>query len=123
MRCASSGENDRVVAALVELAQACVHVAAKRLDHEPRVARTQLAFAPQAGSADARARRHRRKRRVRVGDEGVARVFALGDCGQHEARGELRRHVLHRMHRNVRARVGERPFELLDEKPLAADLG
>ena len=51
------GEDDRVVLALVELAQPRVDVAAQRHDRQQRIALAQLRFAAQARRADARAAR------------------------------------------------------------------
>src|SRR5262249_5214031 len=56
------GDDDRIVLAVVELAQARADVAAQRFDLELRKAVAQLAFAPQARRADARAGRQCRER-------------------------------------------------------------
>ena len=62
------------------------------------------------------------ERAIAVGDEGVARILARGDRREREARRQVGRHVLHRMHREVGAAVGHRVLQLLDEQALAADL-
>ena len=84
---AGRGEDDRVVSAFVELAQARVHVAAQRLDDELRKALAQLRLAPQARSADDRAVGQRVERVVAIGNERVARVLARHDRGEREAVG------------------------------------
>jgi hypothetical protein len=56
-----------------------------------------------------------------VRDEGVARVLAAEDGGDLEARGHVRRHVLHRVHRQLGAPIEHRAFQLLDKQALAAD--
>ena len=58
-----------------------------------------------------------------VGNEGIARVFALAGGGQHEAGRQVHRHILHGMHRDVGASFFQRLFQFLDEQTLAADLG
>ena len=62
------------------------------------------------------------KRRIVRRDEGIARILAFEHRAEREAVGQLHRHVLERMHGEVRAADRERGLELLDEQPLAADL-
>ena len=63
------------------------------------------------------------QRRVVVADEGVGRVRARQDGRQLEARLQRGRHILERVHRDVRAAVLHRHFQLLEEQALAADGG
>ena len=57
------------------------------------------------------------------GDTSASRgILALQHAGQREAFGQVHRHVLERMHRDVGAPFFEREFEFLDEQALAADL-
>ena len=60
---------------------------------------------------------------VAVGHERVARILARGDRRQREALRHVHRHVLERMHGEIGAALGHRDLELLDEQPLAADVG
>ena len=113
------GEQDRVVVAAVELGEARLDVAAQRGELQARVARRDLRGAAQAGGAHARPRRQRAERGVAVGDEGVARVLALEDRGQHETGRQPGGHVLHRVHGQFGAPVGHRLLELLHEQALA----
>jgi hypothetical protein len=80
-------------------------------------------LAAQAAGAHDRAGRQLVEAGVLVGDEGVARVFALEHGGQRKAFRQLHRHVLERMDRQVGAPLEHGRFELLDEQALAADLG
>ena len=57
-----------------------------------------------------------------VTHEGIARVFALQHLSKLEAFGQVDRHILERMHRELRAPFFERGLELLDEQAFAADL-
>src|SRR4029077_15354305 len=57
-----------------------------------------------------------------VRDEGVPRILPLEDRGDGEPGRQLGRQVLHGVHRELRAAVGERVLQLLDEESLAADL-
>ena len=116
------GQHDGVVAAVVELAQPGVEVAAQRLDAQVGAQRAQLHQPAQARRADAGALGQLGERRVARRDEGVARILALEHGGQLEAVGQVHRHVLQRMHRQLRPAVVERGLELLHEQPLAADL-
>ena len=109
--------------ALVEPMQPRVDVAPQRLDLELRISLAELRFAAQARGADDASGRHVRERAIHVGDERVARILARHDRGQREAGDHLHRHVLERMRGQIRAAVRHRLLELLDEEPLAADIG
>ncbi len=122
--CQSRGsQDDGVVFAAVELAQARVEIAAQAGDGKVRILRMDLGLAPQARGADDCAGRHVVERGVLVRHEGIQRHLALAGGDQREALRQHHRHVLHRMHRDVGAAVEQGVFELLDEQPLAADLG
>ena len=116
-------QHDRIKLAFVELAQPSVQVAAQRLHLQVRPQRTELHHPPQAGGADAGALRQFGQRRKLVGHERVARIFALQHGRQLEAFGQVHRHVLQRMHRQVGVASFQRGFEFLDKQPLAAHLG
>ncbi|EWS54435.1 hypothetical protein X551_02751 [Methylibium sp. T29] len=119
---ADSSQHDGVVLAFVELAQAGVEVAAQRLDAQVGPAGAQLAQPPQARGADHRAGRQRGQVGVAWGDPGVTRVLALQHRGEHETDGQVHRHILQRMHREVGVTGLQRGLELLDEQALATDL-
>ena len=87
------------------------------------MARGDLRLAPQAGGADHRAGRQGGEIFMARRDERIARVLAREDRGEREARRQLGRHVLHRVHRDVGAALGQRRLQLLDEQALAALLG
>ena len=65
----------------------------------------------------------RRQIGERAADHGVARIFALGNGGQHEAFGQFGRQILQAVHREIGAPVEQRFFDLLGEEALGADLG
>ncbi len=117
-------QHDRVELSGVELAEPGLDVAAQRLDHRVLARGTHLRASPQARGADARFGRQRGERRgvdTPAHDQRVARVAPLADRLEPEPLGKLGRHVLHRVHRHVRAAVVESGLELLDEPALAAD--
>ena len=118
---ARSGKDHRVVLALVELAQAGVDVAAQYAHLDRGIALPQLRLAPQARRADHRLVRKVVHRGEAIADERVARVLALGDRRQREARGHFHRHVLQGMDGEVGFAGAHRRFDLLDEQSLAAD--
>ena len=60
--------------------------------------------------------------RQRLADQRVARIFALRDRRQRQARRQLRRHILQAMHRQVDRPRQQRLFDFLGEQSLAADL-
>ena len=116
-------EHDGVVAAVVELAQACIEVAAQRLHIEVRPQRDQLHDPPQARCADSGAQWQFVERAEVVGDKSIARVFTFEHRRQLETFGQVHRHVFERVHRQLSAALFKRRFELLDKQPLATDLG
>ncbi len=56
-------------------------------------------------------------------DEGIARILARQERGDHQALRQLCRHVLHRMHRQIDLAGSERLLDLLGEHALAAEFG
>jgi hypothetical protein len=120
---AGGGENDGVVLPLVELAQARVEVAAQAGDGEVGIACMQLRLAAQAGGAHHAAGRNVLEGSVLVRDNGIERILARRDGHQRELRLHRHRHILHGMHGDVGASIEQGRFQLLDEEPLAADLG
>ncbi len=116
------GQNDRRVLAAIELGEPRIEIAAQRPHIEMRIAHAQHRFTPQARGADHGTGRQRGERIVLVGHERVARILALHDGRQREARRKFHRHVFQRMHREVGASIGERGFELFDEQPFTTDL-
>ena len=119
---AGGGQHDGVVPALVELAKPGVQVAAQGLDVQVGPQGLEQHQPAQAGRADHGALRQFGQRCKIIGHKGVARVFARQDAGQREAFGQVHRHVLERMHRQVGPAFAQRDFKLLDEQALAADL-
>jgi hypothetical protein len=113
-------EHDRIVLAAVELRDPGIDIAAQQADLDTGVALADLRFAPQAGRAHDRARRHLFQALEAVGNECIAGVLPRHDGGQDEPRGHLRRHVLHGMHGEVGAALKQRLLQLLHEQALAA---
>ena len=107
--------------AFIQLSQARLYVSAQWFDLKMREARAQLAFTPQAGSADHAGRRQALQVAIVVGHERVSRILALCDGGDAESSLQVHRHILHRMHRDVRLPGIKCEFEFLDEQTLAAD--
>src|SRR6202043_2925324 len=85
----SRSEDDSVVFSLLEFAQACVHVAAQRVDVEVGTDGLQLRLAAKAGGADARALGQVQKAGIVARAEGVAWVFPFCDGGDFESGGKF----------------------------------
>ena len=100
-----------------------MHIAAKRNDAQVRAAGEDLGSAPQRGRAHDGARRQLVDALRRAGDQDVARVGARQQCRDDEPAGEGRRHVLHRVDREIDGAGQQGLLDLLDEQALAADLG
>ena len=58
-----------------------------------------------------------------LADHGVARIFALGNGGQHQALGQFGGQVLQAVHGQIGAAIEQRLFDFLGEESLGADLG
>src|SRR5262245_6880585 len=108
-----------VVLAAVELGEARLDVATQQLRLQVWMALEYLRRTPQAGSSYHRSFRHFPERRKLRGDKRVSWILALEDGGDAEARRQLGRQVLHRVHRELRAAVGQRVLQLLHEQALA----
>ena len=119
---AGDGEQRRVGLAGLDLAQACLDVAAQRHDGEVRPQALDQGLPPQRCGAD-----HGAARQIAQGfglsaDEGVARILARQKRRQHQAGRQHGGHVLRRMHREVDGAAQQRVLDLLGEQPLAANV-
>ena len=81
-----------------------------------------LGLTAQAGGAHNRALRQVPERFGLVGNEGIARIFALRHRCQYNAIRQSRRQVFHGMHRRVYAPVQQGFIQLLGEKAFAAGI-
>ncbi len=117
---AGGSQQDRVVLAFVELAQARVDIAAHGLHLEIWPELAQLRGAAERTGADLNAQRQ-------IGQlpahHGIARIFTLGNGRQHEAFGQFGGQVFQTVHGQVGAAVEQRFFDLFGEEALGADLG
>ena len=108
--------DERIATPAVERAQPRVHVAAQRLDDEPGTTLTQLRMAAKARRADDRALGHGIERAEALRHERVARVLARSDACNGEARRDVARQVLERVHGDVGAPFRDGRFEVLDHR-------
>ena len=118
---AGTGQDDGVVLSGIQFGQAGVDVAAQVAQLQVRAACAQLRLAAQRGGADHRAGRQRIDAVKIVADEGVGRIGALQHRRQAEARLQLHRHVLERVHGAVGLTALHCQLQLLQEQALAAD--
>ena len=118
-----SGEDDRVEVAGIELAQPGLDVAAQAEHLEIGARFADLQAAAQARGAHPGALGQLLGSRIAVRHERIGGRGALEDHRQAEPLGEVHRHVLHRVHGDIGTSVEHGVLELLDEQPLAADLG
>ncbi|MNN18055.1 hypothetical protein D3C81_1312590 [compost metagenome] len=118
-----AGQDDGVVIAGIELAQARIDVAAQVARLQVRAQGAQLGLSAQRRGADAGALRQCVERGVMVGDEGIGRIGAEQDRRQRERRFQFHRHVLERMHRAIGFAAHHRQLQFLQEQALAADGG
>ncbi len=116
-----SGQDDGVVLAFVELAQASLDIAAQLADLQVRPRQQQLALAAQAGGANACAGLEFIQRARLRRQESIARIGAFKHGSDGHALGQDRRHVLHGMHGQFGVALHHRDLKLLDEQALAAD--
>ena len=58
-----------------------------------------------------------------LADDGVARIFAFGNGGQHQAFGQFGGQILQAVDGEIGAAVEQRFFDFLGEETLGADLG
>ena len=120
---AGGGQDDGVIFTGIQLGEAGVDVAPQVADHEIRAGSAQLALTAQAGGADHGPLRQLAYLVEMVGNKGITRVFALTDGVQAEPVGELHRYVFHGVDSDVGTPFQHGSLQLLDEQPLAADLG
>src|SRR5271157_703941 len=116
------GENDGVVFAAFDFAEARIHVAAQFANIEIRAVMAQLRLAAEAAGADARALLEVGERGAFVGNETVADIIAAADRGEVKAPGGFRGNVFHAVDGEVHGFFEQGFFELFDENALAADL-
>ena len=100
-----------------------VDVAAQRDNSEVGAQAQRLEAPARRRGAEPRTARERGERAAGAREQRVARVGALGHRGDAEAGGELGRQIFHRMNCQVDTAIAEGLLQLLDEKPLATDLG
>ena len=117
---AGGGQQNRVVLAFVELAQARVEIAAHGFHLEIWPELAQLRGAAKRTGADLGAYRQIGQLAAHYG---VARIFALRDRGQHEAFGQFGGQVFQTVHGEVGAAIEQRLLDLFGEEALGADLG
>ena len=117
---AGGGQQDGVVLACIELAQARIQIAAHRFHGEVRTELAQLRGAAQRAGSDPGAGGQIGQR---AAHHGVARVLALGHGGQHQARGQLGGQILQAVHGEIGAAVEQGFLNLLGEQALGPDLG
>ncbi len=120
---AGARQDDGVALPGVDLAQPRVDVSAHGDDGEIRPLRPERDRPAKAAGADRRAAGERGELAVARSDEHVARILAARNADQREAVGQLAGHVLDGVHRDVRLAREQLLLDLLDEEPLAADLG
>ncbi len=120
---AGGGENDGVIFTGIQLGETGIDVATQVADHQIRAGGPQLTLTAQAGGADHGALRQCFYLAETVGNEGIARIFALTDGVQAQPLGELHRHILHGVDGDVGAALQHGGFQLLDEQPLATHFG
>jgi hypothetical protein len=88
-----------------------------------RAAVQNLHLAPETAGPHPPAGRDLPQRCVPVGNEGVPAILPLRHRAQGAAGGHLRGHVLEAVHRQVNLPGQQGLLDLLDEQPLAPDLG
>ena len=120
---AGAGQDDGVVLAFVELAQAGVDVAAQVENRKIGPHGGQLGFTPQARGADPGAVRQGGHTGAVVGEKGVPRGFPGRNDADEQPLGQFGGHVLHRVDGKVHFAGEQRVLDFLDEQSLAADLG
>jgi hypothetical protein len=108
--------------ALLELADARLHVPAEVHALQSGELVQELRLAAQRRGADERAVGELGQVVVLDGDERVAHVLAREHAGQDGALGKVRGHVLHGVHGDVDATVEERDVQLAREQTLTADV-
>jgi hypothetical protein len=119
----SLGEQDGVIVAVHQLAQAGVDVAADGRERQVGPGGPEEGHPPRAAGADPGAMGQLVKRPSVGRDQRIARVLAAGDGHQVQPGRRPRRHVLEAVDRQVDRAAEQGRFELLDEDaraPVAA---
>src|SRR5579863_3985358 len=116
---AGGGQDDGVVFALLEFAQAGVDVAAQGMNVEIGADGLELRLAAQAGGADARALGQVFDIREMPRAESVAGIFSLGDGGNFKSWGKFGGQIFQRMHGEIDLAGGEGFFNFFREDPFA----
>src|ERR1700730_5060915 len=119
---AGGGENDGIVVAGLELAQARIHIAADWMNLKIRTNGLQLSLTSQTAGANVRLLRQRFDAREFHGTQNVAWIFAGGNRGNFEVGGQLRWQIFQAVHREVNTIVDESLFDFLGEHTLRANL-
>ena len=108
-------------AAIGQLAQPCIDIAAQRHHVQIRALVEQLRLSTQAGRADGDAFGQIGQTRFAIArDQHVARVLPFQQGAQHDPVGQDSRHILHRMDRKGGATIQLGFVDLLGEEALAA---
>src|ERR1017187_9119527 len=118
---ASGGENDGIVVAGFELAQARIHIAAERVNLQIGTNRLQLRLTTQATGANVRPLRQRFDACELHGAKNVARIFASGDSGNFEIGSQLRRQIFQAVHSEINPVFDQGFLNFLGEHALGAD--
>lgn len=123
-----SRQNDGVVLAVIEFAQAGVQVASQGLDAHIMSAQAVQRLSQQHQTAQAGRAHHSRfgqlgQTRSMGRHPGVARVLTFHHAGQFEACWQVHGDILERVDRDVCTPLLQSHLQLLDEQPLATDLG
>ena len=115
-------EEDGIEVAVVDAAEARVHVSTKRLDAEVGAQRSNLVRASQARGAHGGAARQQAERRELLRHERIGWRFTWRKAGDHEARRQPRGKIFEAVHGEVRTTFEQRFLDLLHEETLAANL-
>jgi hypothetical protein len=117
----SGGRNhDRVQTALGQLPQPCVQVASEFLYLQVGPNGEKLRPAAKAARADLRSFGQSVQPTVRTRDQDIVRVFSLRHSANLKPRRELRREVLHAVHRQINLAGKQGILDFLREDALAA---
>jgi hypothetical protein len=118
---AGDGKDNGVVVTGVELGEARVHVAAQVAHFEIRSPCFQLGMTAQRRGADDGAVWQRIEFGVVIADKGIGGVLAFEDRGKRETGLQFDRHVLERMHGDIRFATLKCQLQFLEKQTLAAD--
>ncbi len=116
-----AGEESGIHLTLAELFQPRINISAQGNDFEIGAGMEQLRLPPQAGRADHHAFGQGVQLRLPARcEQHIARIFTLQDCRHDQARRQLCRHILHRMHSEDRFAGELGLVNFLCEQALAA---